>query len=35
MAAAGIVLLLTERRLWRGAIAQAVPPLIVLAATLL
>jgi putative membrane protein len=35
MAAAGIVLFLTERRLWRGAIAQAVPPLIVLAATLL
>ncbi|MGH8826646.1 MAG: DUF1304 domain-containing protein, partial [Jiangellaceae bacterium] len=30
MAAAGLVLFASERRLWRSALAQSVPPLIVL-----
>jgi putative membrane protein len=34
MAAAGVVLFASERRLWRGALAQAVPPLVALAAAL-
>jgi putative membrane protein len=34
MAAAGAVLAVSDRRLWRGALGQAVPPLIALVATL-
>lgn len=35
MAAAGVVLLVSDRRLWRGALGQAGPPLIALVAALL
>jgi putative membrane protein len=35
MVAAGVVLLLSERRLWRGALAQAIPPLVAILAALL
>ena len=35
MAAAGVVLAISDRRLWRGALGQAVPPLIALLAALL
>ncbi|MGH8777048.1 MAG: DUF1304 domain-containing protein [Jiangellaceae bacterium] len=35
MVVAGIVLYVSERRLWRSALAQAVPPSIAIAATLL
>jgi putative membrane protein len=34
MTAAGVVLVFSERRLWRGALVQAVPPLVVLLASL-
>jgi putative membrane protein len=34
MAAAGLVLYISDRRLWRGALGQAVPPLIALLAAL-
>lgn len=34
MAACGVVLVVSERRLWRGALAQAVPPLVALVAAL-
>jgi putative membrane protein len=34
MVGAGVVLVASERRLWRGALGQAVPPLIALVATL-
>jgi len=34
MAAAGVVLFVSDRRLWRGALGQSVPPLIALAASL-
>ncbi|MGH8880725.1 MAG: DUF1304 domain-containing protein [Stackebrandtia sp.] len=34
MMAAGIVLFFSERRLWRSALGQAVPPLVVLLASL-
>jgi putative membrane protein len=34
MAAAGVVLVVSDRRLWRGALGQAVPPLIALVAAL-
>jgi putative membrane protein len=35
MAAAGVVLVVSDRRLWRGALGQAGPPLIALLASLL
>jgi len=34
MVVAGIVLFFSERRLWRGALGQAVPPLIAVVASL-
>jgi putative membrane protein len=34
MAAAGVVLVVSDRRLWRGALGQAVPPLVALVAAL-
>jgi len=34
MAAAGVVLFVSDRRLWRGALGQALPALIALAAAL-
>jgi putative membrane protein len=34
MAGAGVVLVASQRRLWRAAVAQAVPPLIALVAAL-
>src|SRR5262245_62036712 len=34
MVAAGVVLVVSDRRLWRGALGQAVPPLVALAALL-
>lgn len=35
MVAAGVVLVFSERRLWRGALVQVVPPLVVLLTSLL
>ena len=34
MVVAGVVLFVSERRLWRGSLGQAVPPLIAVAASL-
>jgi putative membrane protein len=34
MALCGVVLVVSERRLWRGALAQSVPPLVALVAAL-
>lgn len=34
MAAAGLVLFVSDRRLWRGSLGQSVPPLIALVAAL-
>ena len=34
MMGAGVVLVVSERRLWRGALGQAVPPLVALLAAL-
>jgi hypothetical protein len=34
MVVAGIVLFVSERRLWRGSLGQAVPPLIAMLASL-
>jgi putative membrane protein len=35
MAGAGVVLVVSDRRLWRGALGQAVPPLVALLAAML
>ena len=35
MVGAGLVLYISERRMWRGAMAQAGPPLVVLVASLM
>jgi putative membrane protein len=34
MAGAGVVLVVSDRRLWRGALGQSVPPLVALVAAL-